>query len=41
VDTEKLISLVSAISWIREQTPDRPGQVDSLLTVMADGLRAR
>ncbi|MCK9878032.1 TetR/AcrR family transcriptional regulator [Frankia sp. Ag45/Mut15] len=36
---DELISLIGAISWVKEQAPDRDAHVRALLTVMIDGLR--
>ncbi|CAJ58913.1 MULTISPECIES: TetR/AcrR family transcriptional regulator [Frankia] len=39
VRPDEVISLVSALSWVKEQSPDRDDHVRALLTVMVDGLR--
>ncbi|WP_261554602.1 TetR/AcrR family transcriptional regulator [Frankia tisae] len=39
VRLDELISLVSAISWVREQAPERTAHTTSLLSIMVDGLR--
>ncbi len=40
IGPEELISLIGAISWVKEQAPERDAHVRALLAVMTDGLRA-
>ncbi|CAO5189585.1 putative TetR-family transcriptional regulator [Frankia sp. AiPs1] len=40
VRPDELISLIGALSWVKEQAPDRDAHVRVLLAVMFDGLRA-
>ncbi len=41
MDTAALISLVGAVSWLREQESERSSRVEDVLMVLTDGLRAR
>jgi AcrR family transcriptional regulator len=40
LDTAALISMVGAISWLLEQNPEQARQVDYVMSVLTDGLRA-
>lgn len=39
LDVPALISLVGAVSWLLEQSPERADRIDFVLSVLADGLR--
>jgi hypothetical protein len=41
VRVEEVISLVTAIGWIREQAPERADHARPLLSIMTDGLRVQ
>ncbi|WP_165034919.1 TetR/AcrR family transcriptional regulator [Protofrankia symbiont of Coriaria ruscifolia] len=40
IGIDEVISLVSAVAWVREQARERAGQLDTLMSVIAAGLRS-
>ncbi|WP_131772424.1 MULTISPECIES: TetR/AcrR family transcriptional regulator [Protofrankia] len=39
IGVDEVIALVSAIAWVREQAPERAGQLEALMSIIATGLR--